>query len=241
MTMAESKTRAEAAHNLRAEMMEEEEEKNMHQEDRAGVPSAGYTVRSNRSRLPLICSFIAVVIVLAGITVLTVWLVYRPRKPKFSVVSAAVYELNATSSPFMSTAMQFTVVIRNPNKRLSIFYDQFSAFVSYKNQAITPQVTLPPLFQEPKSTVALSPVLGGAQVPVAAEVVGALSMDEAYGVVGLSLVLTGKLEYNAGTIIKSTGHYRVYVRCDFFVGLKKGFSRPMPLIGSNYLLCRVDV
>ncbi|XP_073148167.1 NDR1/HIN1-like protein 12 [Henckelia pumila] len=229
---------------------EEQAEKNMHKEGRAGVLStAGHTTfrSSNRSKVPLIiCSFIAIFIVLAGIAVLTIWLVYRPRRPNFRVISAAVYQLNATSPPFMSTAMQFTVLTRNPNKRLSVFYDQFSAFVSYKNQAITPQVTLPPLFQEPKSTVALSPVLGGAQVPVAAEVVGGMSMDEAYGVVGLSLVLTGKLEYKAAaglTIIKtSIGHYRVYVKCDFFVGFKRGLIfGPMPLIGSNDLACRVDV
>ncbi|KZV50885.1 hypothetical protein F511_10456 [Dorcoceras hygrometricum] len=104
----------------------------MHREGRAREASAGYKARSNRSKLPLICSIIAIVTVLAGIAILTVWLVYRPRKPKFRVVNAAVYELNATSPPFISTAMQFTVVARNPNKRLSILYDQFSAFVSYK-------------------------------------------------------------------------------------------------------------
>ncbi|KZV50888.1 hypothetical protein F511_10459 [Dorcoceras hygrometricum] len=239
--MAEDESRTETTHILQAKVMEEEEEKSMHREGRAREASAGYKARSNRSKLPLICSIIAIVTVLAGIAILTVWLVYRPRKPKFRVVNAAVYELNATSPPFISTAMQFTVVARNPNKRLSVLYDQLSVFVSYKNQAITPQVTLPPLYQEPKSTVALSPVLGGPQMPVAAEVVDGLSMDEAYGMVGLSLVLTGKLEYKAGAIIKSIGHYRVYVRCDFFVGLKKGLSGPNLLIGSDYLGCRVEV
>ncbi|KAL2468876.1 NDR1/HIN1-like protein 12 [Forsythia ovata] len=90
-----------------------------------------YAIRDRRRALS---TFIVIFLVLAGITALIVWLVYRPHEPKFKVVSLAIYDLNFTSPPFMSTSMQFTVVTRNPNKRVSFFYDQLSAFVSYKNQ-----------------------------------------------------------------------------------------------------------
>ncbi|KAK4415788.1 NDR1/HIN1-like protein 26 [Sesamum alatum] len=231
--MAEEEPRVEATHNQPVKMTEEDEKKLRREE---GTPSKGYgyAVRDRREAL---CASIVIFLLLAGITALTVWLVYRPHKPKFRVVSAAVYELNATSPPFISTTMQFTVVTRNPNKRVSIFYDQLSAFVSYKNQAITPPVILPPLFHETKSTVALSPVLGGSALPVTAEVVNGLMMDEAYGVVGLRLVLTGKLRYKAGAI--RSRRYGVYVRCDLFVGLKRGFVGQLPLLGSP--ACIVDV
>lgn len=218
-----------------AKMTQEDEKKKLHKEE--GVPRSaryGYAVKDRRRAL---CTLIIIFLVLAGITALTVWLVYRPHKPKFRVVSAAVYELNATSPPFISATMQFTVVTRNPNKRVSIFYDHLSAFVSYKNQAITPPVILPPLYHETKSTVALSPLLGGATVPVAAEVVNALVMDQAYGAVGLRLVFTGKLRYKAGAI--RSGRYGIYVRCDLLVGLKKGFVGQLPLLGSP--ACAVDV
>ncbi|KAK6142649.1 hypothetical protein DH2020_022997 [Rehmannia glutinosa] len=132
----------------------------------------------------------------------------------------------------------FTVVTRNPNRRVSFSYDHFSAIVSYRNQAITPPVVLPPLFHETKSTVALSPVLGGITVPVAAEVVNQLVMEEDYnGVVGLRLVLTGRMRYKAGAI--KSRRYGVYVRCDLLVGLKRGFVGQLPLLGSP--ACRVDV
>ncbi|PIN13342.1 hypothetical protein CDL12_14047 [Handroanthus impetiginosus] len=184
-----------------------------------------------------LCKFIISVLFLAGITALIVWLVYRPQKPKFRVVSAAVYQLNATSPPFISATMQFTVVTRNPNKRISFLYDHLSVFVSYRNQVITPPTMLPPLFHETKSTVALSPVVGGSTVPVSADVGNGLLMDEAYGVVGLRLVLTGKLRYKAGAI--KTGRYGIHVKCDLFVGLKKGFVGQLPLLGSPS--CNVDV
>ncbi|KAK3446743.1 hypothetical protein EUGRSUZ_A02388 [Eucalyptus grandis] len=180
---------------------------------------------------------ITIFLLLAGVTALIVFLIYRPQRPQFSVIGAAVYELNATSPPVISTTMQFTLLIRNPSPRVSIYYDRLSAFVSYRKQAITPPASLPFLFQERRTTVELSPVLGGAAVPVAADVGNGLAVDEAYGVVGLSVVVMGRLRYKAGVI--RTGHYGFYARCDVLVGLKKGFDGQVPLLASPP--CKVDV
>ncbi|XWS35957.1 hypothetical protein CRYUN_Cryun20dG0041300 [Craigia yunnanensis] len=183
------------------------------------------------------CFCIFIFLFLAGVTALTVWLIYRPHKPRFIVVGAAIYELNATSQPFISTSMQFTIVTRNPNRRVSIFYEKLQAYVSYRNQQITPPLDLPPLYHATKSTVALSPVLGSGMVPASAEVVNGLMMDEAYGVVVLRVVLLGKLRWKAGAI--KTGKYGVYVKCDVWVGLKKGVVGQLPLLGAPP--CKVDI
>ncbi|KAF9601875.1 hypothetical protein IFM89_023794 [Coptis chinensis] len=182
-------------------------------------------------------TFIVIFLLLAGVTALIVWLVYRPHKPHFTVVGAAIYDLNTTTPTMISTTMQFTVVTRNPNKRVSIYYDHLSAYVSYRNQQITPAVMLPPLYQETKTTVALSPIIGGGFVPVSMEVCNGLVMDQAYGVVGLRLVLMGRLKYKAGAI--KTKRYGVFVKCDVMVGLKKGFVGQVPLLGSPD--CNVDI
>lgn len=236
--MAEEESRPEPPHpHPPTKMTEHDHDMMPHKEGHRSPPPRGYGYGSGNRRQTL-CKAIVILLVLAGITALTVWLIYRPHKPKFRVVSAAVYDLNTTSPPLISTTMQFTVVTRNPNKRVSISYDNLSAVVSYKSQAITPPVALPPLFHETKSTVALSPVLGGITVPVAAEVVNELLMDEGYGVVGLRLVITGKLRYKAAVAVRR-GRRGVYVRCDLFVGLKKGFVGQLPLLASPP--CAVDV
>ncbi|KAF8044008.1 hypothetical protein BT93_A2095 [Corymbia citriodora subsp. variegata] len=180
---------------------------------------------------------ITVFLLLAGVTALIIFLIYRPERPRFAVVGAAVYDLNTSSPPVISTTMQFTLLVRNPNRRVSIYYDRLSAFVSYRNQVITPPASLPFLFQESRSTVEMSPVLGGAPVPVAADVGNGLAVDEAYGVVGLRVVVMGRLRYKAGAI--RTGHYGFYVGCDVMVGLKKGFEGQVPLLASPP--CKVDV
>ncbi|GKU87852.1 hypothetical protein SLEP1_g2185 [Rubroshorea leprosula] len=196
----------------------------------ASTPATGNARRT-------LCSCTTVFLLLAGITVLTIWLIYRPYKPRFNVVGAAIYDLNISSPPFVSTSMQFTILTRNPNKRVSIFYDRLTAYVSNRNQQITLPVDLPPLFQETKSTVALSPVLGGFRVPVSAEVVNGLGMDESYGVVALKVVLIGSLRWKAGAI--RTAKYAVYVRCNVMVGLKKGLVGQAPLLDAPP--CKVDI
>ena len=184
-----------------------------------------------------VCTGITIFLLLAGVTLLVLWLVYRPHKPRFTVIGAAVYDLNTTTPPLMSTTVQFSVLIKNPNRRVSIYYDRFSAFVSYRNQAITPQVLLPPLYQEKRSSVSVSPVIGGTPLPVSVEVSNGLAMDEAYGVVGLRLIFQGRVRWKAGAI--KTAHYGLYVKCDVLMGLKKGLVGQVPLLGVTP--CDVDL
>lgn len=182
------------------------------------------------------CICITVFLLLLGIIILILWLAYHPSKPRFTVASAAVYGLNATSPPLISISMQFNVVIRNPNRRVSIYFDRLNAYVSYRNQPITPRVMLPPLFLEKHSTVSLSPEIGGVPVPVSVEVSNGLVMDESYGVVGVKLVVFGRLRWRAGDI--NSAHYGLSVKCDVLMGLKKGFVGQVPLLGAP--TCDVD-
>lgn len=202
---------------------------------REGKPKTQKHSQGGTGRSCGLCLFIF--LLLAGASAVAVCLIYRPRKPRFAVVGAAIYQLNATSQPIISTSMQFTIVTRNPNRRVSIFYDNLRTYVSYRNQQITPAVDLPPLYQETESTVALIPLLGSETVPASAEVVNGLMMDEASGVVALRVVLLGKLRWKAGAI--KTVKYGVYVKCDVWVGLKKGAVGPVPLLGAPP--CKVDI
>ncbi|XAR53910.1 hypothetical protein NMG60_11028849 [Bertholletia excelsa] len=181
---------------------------------------------------------IAIFLILAGVVALTVWLVYRPEKPKFTVAGVSIFNLNTSSPPFISITTQFSVVTRNPNERVSIIYDNLSAAVQYRNQMISQPVILPPLFHEKHSTVQLAPIVGGGgAMPVSTEAWYGLRTDEANGVVGLRLVLLGKLRWKAGAI--TTGRYGIYVACDVLLRLTKGFVGQAPFIAPP--ICKVDV
>ncbi|WOL13151.1 hypothetical protein Cni_G21920 [Canna indica] len=178
-------------------------------------------------------------LILAGVTALILYLVYRPFKPHFSVSAAAIYDVANASSPAsaISTSMQFTLVIRNPNDRAAVYYDRLSAYVSYRNQPITPPAPMPPMFQERDSTLTVSPVLGGGFVPVSGDVAAGLATDEAFGVLGLRLVLLGRLRYKSGPF--RSAWYGMYVRCDMLIGFRKGVAGPVPLLGEPE--CNLDL
>lgn len=183
-----------------------------------------------------VASFVVTFLLLAGLIALIVWLVYRPNDPHYVVVGAAIYDLNSTSTTTISSTMQFTVLTRNPNKRTGIYYDRLSTYVQYRNQQITLPVTLPPFYHDSKSTVALSPILGGGFVPVSMDVANGLVMDQTQGVVRLRLMFVGTIRYKAGSI--KTGHQDLITKCDLMVGLPNRFAGQVSLLGSPE--CDVD-
>ncbi|CAL9776545.1 unnamed protein product [Musa acuminata subsp. burmannicoides] len=216
----------------------------MHDDDGHGKPHKPMLHRYRPShhhpgRLALFV--LLLLLLLAGVTALVVYLVYRPSRPRFSVTSAAIYSLsNATTvAPVaaISSAMQFTLLIRNPNDRSSISYERLATYATYRGQAITLPAPLPPLFQERDSEVSVSPLLGGSPVPVSGDVAAGLATDQAYGVVALRLVVLGRLRFKSGPF--HSGWHSMYVRCDVLAGLKTGVPGQVPLLGTP--VCDVDI
>ncbi|XP_054781683.1 NDR1/HIN1-like protein 12 [Prosopis cineraria] len=200
-------------------------------------PTDSSSYRPDEPNRRALCTCITTVVLLVGLLIFVLWLIYRPSKPHFAVVSAAVYGLNATTPPLMSTSMQFTIVIQNPNRRVAIYFDTLNAYVSYRSHPITTPVAFPALYMEEHSSVSLSPMIGGSPVPVSPDVSNGLAMDEAYGVVGVSVIMQGRLRWKTGAI--RTGHYGIYVKCDVMMSLKKGVTGQVPLTGAP--ACYVDI
>ncbi|CAN6861157.1 unnamed protein product [Brassica oleracea] len=187
--------------------------------------------------LRAICGAIFTILVLLGLIALILWLVYRPHKPRLTVVGAAIYDLNFTTPPLISTSVQFSVMARNPNRRVSIRYDKLSMYVTYRDQIITPPLPLPPLRMGHKSTVVIAPVLGGDGIPVSPEVANGLKSDEANGAVMMRVVVLGRLRWKAGAI--KTGRYGFYATCDVWMRFNRSSNGQVPLLAPS--TCKVDV
>ncbi|XP_020585651.1 NDR1/HIN1-like protein 13 [Phalaenopsis equestris] len=190
------------------------------------------------SHFQLLCSAFSTLLILAGITALVLYLIYRPSRPHFTVLGAAIYHLNKTTlaapAIAISSSMQFTVAIHNPNSRASVQLDKLCAYLSYRDEPITPSSSLPSLYEEAGGTVVVSPVFGADIVPVSAEVEGELMNDESYGVVALQLVIMGRVSYRPGPF--RSGLVGLYVKCDVLVGLKKGTAGQVPLLAQPYCI-----
>jgi hypothetical protein len=183
--------------------------------------------------LRTLCFVVLVILLLAGITALVLYLVYRPTSPSFAVTSIAVYSISnvaAASSAApgapnaVAASFQCALVIRNPSGRASARYDRLAAYVVYRGEAITPPAEMPPLAQDPGSAVTVAPVIGvggGAPpVPVSPDTVAALANDVSFGVVPLRVVLLGRVRFVSGPFRR--GWRSMYARCDLLVGVRKG-------------------
>lgn len=94
----------------------------------------------------LIAALVAVLVII--VTVLIIWLALRPHKPRFVLQDATVYDFNVSSYPSLLTStFQVTVVCRNPNARIAIYYDKLAAYASYRDQQITLRTRIPPSYQ----------------------------------------------------------------------------------------------
>lgn len=183
---------------------------------------------------------VAIALFLIALVALIIYLIYRPDHPQFSVSNASIYSLNTTAPPLIASSFQFTILLRNPNKRVSIHYDRLSAYVMYRNQPITPITPLPPLHQRTRSLVSATPVLGAAgsdAVAVTAEVLNGLSADEGFGVLGLRVVVVGRMRWKAGAI--KTSKKWMTATCDVMVGYRGGSPGPVPLLSTPR--CHVSI
>lgn len=80
------------------------------------------------------------IIILILLIILIIWLVLRPTHPRFVLQDAAVYQFNATGATALSTVIQITLVSRNRNDRIGVYYDRISTYATYRNQQVIKKI-----------------------------------------------------------------------------------------------------
>nr|ABR18270.1 unknown [Picea sitchensis] len=209
----------------------------------APLPSPGRPTRRLFGRVPaagfasLLSGFLITLVIILGAVTLVLWLVYRPHKPRFYVEGAAVYQLNVTDGS-VSSSMQFSVIVANPNRRLTVHYDRLVAFVRYRGEVITLVTPMANLYEGHRSFAVLSPMVGGNFVPLFPDAAGGLLADQAYGLVDLRLEIRGRIRWTTG--FWKSSHYHLAAKCDLLLSVKQvATGGEVPLLGGQD--CHVDV
>lgn len=158
--------------------------------------------------------------------VFAVWLILRPSKPEFYLRDAGVYQLSLASPRLLNSTVQFTLVSRNPNARVGVYYDQLRAYAAYKGQLITAELAFPPFYQGHEDTNLLSASLSGAGVPVAASFGYEVGRDQTAGRLPIRLRLDGRVRWKVGTWV--SGQYHIEVDCVAVVGFVPGDTSSPP-------------
>lgn len=110
------------------------------------------------------CQILIGLLVTIGIIALILWLVFRPNKVKFYADDAQLtqFEFSTTNNTlYYNLALNMT--IRNPNKRLGIYYDSIEARAFYEGKRFH-SVNLERFYQGKKNTTNLHAVFQGQQL-----------------------------------------------------------------------------
>lgn len=129
-----------------------------------------------------------------------------------SLREADIYQLNLSGPRrLLNSSIQLTLVSKNPNKKVGIYYDELQVYASYKGQQITLYTSLPPFYQGHEDSNFLSASLIGNGLPVDPSFGYEVQRDQSAGKLVMNLKASGRLRWKVGTWV--SGRYRFNVDC----------------------------
>ncbi|KAJ1378470.1 putative NDR1/HIN1-Like protein 3-like [Sesbania bispinosa] len=113
--------------------------------------------------------FFVSIIVLVCIVILVLWILIQPRSFKYHVTEAKLTQFNYTTSNILRYNLVVNFTVRNPNKKLKIYYDvaEANAFYQGSNFSTTNVIMAwRSYLQNTKATDRMSAVFSGQRVMV---------------------------------------------------------------------------
>jgi hypothetical protein len=143
----------------------------------------------------------AALFAILGVVFFITWLVLKPQLPEFRVDSASVSPLNLTGSELTAT-WNLTLLVRNPNTKLRIYYESVEASLVYGNGPdglLLGTTTLAPFFQGKKNETRIRVGLSVVGEYVGEDVVTKISGERARGSVGFGVRVFAWVRFRTGS------------------------------------------
>ncbi|MBA0650742.1 hypothetical protein Goklo_018128 [Gossypium klotzschianum] len=107
-------------------------------------------------------SLLLLLILILGITVGILFLVFRPKLPKYSIdrLQISLFDLNSMDST-LSATFNVTITARNPNERIGIYYEGGSHLSAWYTETKLCQGSMPKFYQGHRNTTVLVLPLSG--------------------------------------------------------------------------------
>ncbi|KAK7337302.1 hypothetical protein VNO77_17868 [Canavalia gladiata] len=176
----------------------------------------------------LIFKLILTVIIIVGIAVFLFWLIVRPNVVKVHVTEATLTEFNYTGNTlYYDLALNMT--IRNPNKRLGIYYDRIEARAIFQDARLDSKF-LEPFYMGHKTTKLLNPAFKGHQVvPLNTDQTAELKKENSTGIYEIDVKLYLRVRFKLGVFKTKT--LKPKVTCDLRVPFTSP-DGPSPALGA---------
>ncbi|XP_047325456.1 NDR1/HIN1-like protein 6 [Impatiens glandulifera] len=137
--------------------------------EKAGDPETGRfqpnnkKIRRNCCRRCICWTLITIIllIVLIGITILTLYLVFKPKIPQYSVDKLRISDLTLNLDGTLYAKFNVRITAINPNEKIGIHYEKGSRLSVWYEKTSLCRGTLPAFFQGPRMKAVLDVALEG--------------------------------------------------------------------------------
>jgi hypothetical protein len=109
-----------------------------------------------------LCSILISLLVIAGVLALVLYFIFRPHMIAATVDSAALSTFTLTPTSTLAYNLTVAMTVRNPNKRVGLYYDGVEALALYEGQRFG-FAPLDPFYQGTEASTKLAPAFGGQQ------------------------------------------------------------------------------
>ncbi|XP_027068765.2 NDR1/HIN1-like protein 3 [Coffea eugenioides] len=168
--------------------------------------------------LSCIFQILCTIVVVLGIIILVLWLIFRPNKVKFYANDAELtqFDLSSTNNTlYYNLALNMTV--RNPNKRIGIYYDRIEASAFYQGQRLK-NVELDSFYQPHKNTSSLHAVFQGQQlVTLGSDEASNYKDDKNSGSYNIDVELYMRIRLKFGWV--KSPKFKPKIKCDLEIPL----------------------
>lgn len=147
---------------------------------------------------------------------LVLWLVYRPSSMKFHVVNASLTEFNLTNNENqLLHNLVLDMSIRNPNKKIGVYYDNIDARASYKGEEFA-AVSLGKFYQGHKNTTMVKPVFqGNSTIRLGGSEIKEFDKEKTNGEFNIDIRIYLRIRFKFGWL--KTYRIKPKVKCDIRV------------------------
>ncbi|GAU45895.1 hypothetical protein TSUD_24970 [Trifolium subterraneum] len=166
--------------------------------------------------LSIICNIIIAVVIFAVLF----WLIVHPNYIKFTITDASLTQFNFRNNNTLHYDLSVNIMIRNPNRRVGIYYDNIEMLAFYKDVRFGSQ-TFGKFFQSHKNTSFLKAVFRGQKViALSSDQIRELNKGTKNGVYAIVVKVFLKARFKFGFFKTWEGNPKV--GCDLQVPLKSG-------------------
>ncbi|KAK9285607.1 hypothetical protein L1049_024802 [Liquidambar formosana] len=150
-------------------------------------------------------------VIIVGIVGGILFLVFRPKLPKYSIDSLRITQFNLSNDNSLNATLDVAITARNPNKKIGIYYESGSQITVWYTGTQLCQGSLPKFYQGHRNTTILNVPLTG-QTQNATGLLSTLQAQQQTGSIPLNLRVNVPVRIKLGKLKLMKVKFRVRCR-----------------------------